>query len=298
TWQAQHMGFYSAPALLVAVDWIVLRRLRAGPVALSELDRRLVGALGFALCMFAMLFPRIDTMHLIGALPSVLVLAALAVARLARAWSGILGVDRRVLEGVTVAGAAALALLSTLPSFEGPLTRPQLAIASATAPVSIEAVRGEEIVSLNGVLEFLRARLDPGELLFGFPAVALVPYALGHSTPTPHDYFFPGRPNHGDEVEIIRRLNTVRPRFIVSLGERLGFFSESPAYYFLLRRWVRDDYELVARFGRYEVLARRDLGLDPHVAPETIAPLPPDDPLLGFAPIGAPPRAPPRRAPA
>ena len=45
----------------------------------------------------------------------------------------------------------------------------------------------------------------------------------------------------------------------MTLNDRLGYFTASPAYYFILRDYVQRNYALVRRLGRYDVLARRDL---------------------------------------
>jgi hypothetical protein len=71
---------------------------------------------------------------------------------------------------------------------------------------------------------------------------------------------------------------------VVTLNRRLGFFSEAPAYYFIVRDYLRTHYELAARFGRYDVLRRRGVGTEPvHVETFEPPPLPAGDALAGLA---------------
>jgi hypothetical protein len=276
TWQAQHVGFYVMPAMGVAVAWHCCRRLSGPAESLGTPGARLLGALVFALCMFVMLYPRIDTMHLVIALPAGLVLAAAVTARMARAWAHALGLSPAWVGRTFALAAGVLALVSAVPNFEGVLGAGPVAIASAAVPVHVEGARSTDVQAFNATLGYLRARLRPDEPLFAFPAVALVPYALGVPTPTPHDYYFPGRPDHLAEAEVVRRLAEAPPRYVVTLSRRLGFFAQSPAYYFILREHLQRHYVVAASFGRYAVLRRADLPDDTVVAAGLVPPPPRD----------------------
>ena len=273
-WQTQQMGFFLVPALGVALVGRTLRALRRG--TLGDADRPLVAALVFALCMYVQLYPRVDSMHLIVALPSALIVAAAAAARMARAWERSLALPPGRLAAGFAAVAAGLAGLAALPNLLA-LARPQTTLAVSPVPVHVEAEHAAELRALDRVFDYLRPRVPPGDVLFGFPAVALVPFGLQRATPTPHDYFFPGRPDHRAEAEVVRVLEERRPRHLLTLNRRLGFFMNAPAYYFILRAFVRERYALVASAGRYDLLERRDAAApvtppaEPHPPPATDA---------------------------
>ena len=279
--QVEHIPFYAAPPLAVGTAAWLLSRARAEGASIGASGRRLLGALAFACCMYLMLFPRIDTMHLIFALPSMLVLAAAAAARSGRAWATALGVSPRVPNGLVAGVAALLALASVGQNYAGllataggrPVVRPQVTLATPRAPVHVEAARSEDFRALNGLFAHLAARLPADAPLFAFPALGFVAYGLGRWTPTPHDYFFPGRPDHRAEVEIVRRLDAVRPPYVVTLNRRLGFFSEAPMYYFVLRPYLAEHYVREASFGRYDVYRRRTADGPPAAPPADEPPL-------------------------
>ena len=62
---------------------------------------------------------------------------------------------------------------------------------------------------------------------------------------------------------MVASIEQAKPPLLVTLNDRLGYFTASPAYYFILRDYVQRNYVLVRRIGRYDVLARREL-LDTH----------------------------------
>ena len=265
--QVQHVGFFAAPTLALAASALWLWRVRRVPAADRAGDARWLAMLVFALCMYAELYPRIDPTHLIIALPSGLVLAAWATRRATDAWAAALEVPRRRLRAAVVLAATGLALVAAVPNFstrvaveDGALRwRREIPLASPAAPVFREEERASDLLALNALLEFLRTRLRPGEGLFGFPGMALVPFLLGHPSVTRHDYWYAGRPDHLEEAEVVRALAAEPPRFVVTVNRNLGFFSNSARYYFILREFIKERYALVARFGRYDVLARREL---------------------------------------
>lgn len=266
--QVLNMGFVVVPVLGCAAVIRILWRLCGDRATLDERGRLLLATLVFALCMYIQVYPRADSMHLIAAMPSMLMLGAAAAARLARAWAVAGHLPKRWQVAATAGVGAVLAAAAAVPNFStlfdlgwrGVHSLPRTALRSQVAPVFVESSRAGELRALNGVLDFLGPRLRPGEAVFGFPAVSLVPFLLKRPNPVPHDYFFPGRPDHRDEAEVVRTLEATRPRYVVTLNRYLDYFSDAPAFFFLLRHYLRDEYVLAGRFERYDVLRRRDDG--------------------------------------
>jgi HEAT repeat protein len=271
--QVQHVGFFAGPLLCLMVSCVWLRRTRGDGARRAPFEPRALAALVFAVCTFAAIYPRVDATHLLVAIPSVLVLGAWALGRALAAWAEALRLSPRLVTGAVALVGASLVLVGALPNAaafvvwrDGALHRRELvAVASPAAPVVVEAEHASDVHALNDLLAYLRARLRPGEALFGFPGVALVPYLLGHPTATRHDYWYAGRPDHLEEAEVVRTLAAAPPRFIVTVNRNVGFFSNSARYYFLLREAVQEHYVVAARFGRYDVLRRRELAAEPLV---------------------------------
>ncbi|HZR82406.1 MAG TPA: glycosyltransferase family 39 protein [Candidatus Binatia bacterium] len=280
--QIENLTFFVLPLVLAAAvaRWLAGARSPAWTVALV-----------YALLLFVQLYPRIDFMHVVISMPSALVVAAGCLCAVERRWATALArvrgdgrsepsarAVRRALAGVRAAALAAIAL--ALVARAAPLLdarvrllpdaalRRMTPLGSPAMPVALERDRDHDLRELRRVAAFVARETAPGDALLVFPALAIVPFVTGRHTPFPHDYFFPGRPSHADEAAMIDTIAAAPPPLAVTMNDRLGYFSASPAYYFLLRDFVQRNYRLVRRFGRFDVLLRRDLmDARPHLVP-------------------------------
>jgi hypothetical protein len=273
--QLENLAFFLIPAMLATgvVIWLgqagtPLALLGDGlPLRLARMTAGLV----FALLLFLQLYPRIDFMHVVISMPSALVVAAAGLRRF-ELWVGralsslahdpaVLARNIRVLVLLPVAVgllARAAPFVDARVAFDPwPQWRTTTSFAHAALPVVLEEDRDHDLRELREVATIVSELTDPGEVIFAFPALAIVPFVTDRTTPVAHDYFFPGRPSHADEAEMVAQIDAAAPPLVVTLNDRLGYFSASPAYYFILRDYVQEHYELVRRVGRFDILARR-----------------------------------------
>ena len=279
--QLENLSYFLIPLVLfgAAVVWAVRVEERAaayGPDGLRPGLDLLAVALVFALFLFLQLYPRIDFMHVVIAMPSALVIAAGALHRFRRWCAGELDgnpVARRlfadgrgrwlraaVLAPVVLALVArALPIVDARLDLGGPRLRETTSMGRAALPVAVERDRDRDLRELRAVADFVSRSTRPDEPIVAFPALAMVPFLTDRKTPVAHDYFFPGRPDHAAEAEMVAAIEAAKAPLVVTLNDRLGYFSASPAYYFILRDYVQRNYALVRRIGRYDILARRSL---------------------------------------
>lgn len=274
--QLENLSFFLIPVLLVVGVFFWLAR--TGPAVawagggLPPAMGRLTAALVFALLLFLQLYPRIDFMHVVISMPSALVLGAAALWRFQN-WT------RRMLASVTgdpvvvarrvralALAPIAIALVARAAPFADariafsplPELRATTQLGHAPLPVSIEQDRDHDLRELGAVADAVQELTEPGATIFAFPALGIVPFVTDRTTPVAHDYFYPGRPSHADEADMVARIDAAAPDLVVTLNDRLGYFSAAPAYYFILRDHMHEHYELVRRVGRFDVLARRE----------------------------------------
>ncbi|MCC6847844.1 MAG: hypothetical protein IT294_05035 [Deltaproteobacteria bacterium] len=257
-WQLQSAAFtLTLVAHLAGVCWLWRRRRRAGRSADEGVA---VVVLVFASFMFLQLYPRADFMHLLIAAPLSLVFAGFLLERVLRTWEHALASrHRRVLRAVVLGAVAVLAAavgVGVLPGAQALRSGPRFVLPFAAAPVGVEEARAADLRALAAAAGRVAAALRTADATVGFPSIGVVPFLTGGRNPTPHDYFFPGRPDHREEAEILDLLVAARPRTLTALNRQFTFFDAAPAYYFLLRGFVRAQFRLAERDGRFDVLER------------------------------------------
>ncbi|MEB2284452.1 MAG: hypothetical protein B6D46_02910 [Polyangiaceae bacterium UTPRO1] len=254
-WQLQSGAFTLAlVAHAAGACWLWRRRRRGSAID----DAAPVVLLVFASFMFLQLYPRADFMHLLAAAPLSLVFAGFLLERVLRAWEHALASrHRRVLRALVIGTAALPAAaigVGLLPGLQILRSGGRFVLPFAAAPVGVEEERADDLRALAAASERVGSRLRTNDATLGFPSLAVVLFLTGGRNPTPHDYFFPGRPDHREEAEIVDALAAAGPTVLAALNHQFTFFDAAPAYYFLLRGFVRAHYALGERDGRFDVL--------------------------------------------
>jgi hypothetical protein len=226
----------------------------------------------YALLLFLQVHPRIDFMHVVISMPSVLVLGAAALAFVEQRWAAALATGgvapARALRWVRAAGLAPIAIvlvLRALPFLDArleatpwPRLRRMTTLHQRAMPVALERDRDHDLRELDAVARFVRHATRRDEPIIAFPALAMIPFLADRATPVPDDYYFSGRPDHASEAGMLAAMEATRALLVVALNDRLGYFSHAPPYYFMLRDYVRRHYTLVRRYGRYDVFLRHE----------------------------------------
>jgi hypothetical protein len=204
-------------------------------------------------------------MHVIIAVPLTIVLATMMLARVAEWWTQgawpTWADPRPVVYAAVTFAIAAVVALEIVPMLASG-ARSFAAARVVDTPrlrVAIEPEVSDDLASFGRTAAYLAQNISPGEPVLPFPALAGLLFAAGARNPVPHDYWFPGRPSHEDERRMLDLLRAQPPRLIATLNEGFTFFIDAPEYFLEMRAWVVANYRLVARSGRFDVLARADV---------------------------------------
>ena len=189
--------------------------------------------------LFATQLPRMDTLHLAWSAPLLLVLGAIALARLP--W-----------HTAALALAAVVALLA--PTWAGRLTY----LAQPFAPVADVQAPSQTAADLNGLVADIQQRTQPGEPIFVYPTSPLIYVLADRPNPTRLDHLNPGAAGPADLDQVIADLQRSHTRLIV-----ISDFWESvwgaPGDNAILEGWLNTHYVDVARDGAYRVLMASSL---------------------------------------
>ncbi|MFQ5479418.1 MAG: ArnT family glycosyltransferase [Candidatus Binatia bacterium] len=263
-WQLENASFWMFPV----VNWaglLLLASLRRSTERADELQELSV-VLPVAIAMYLQLYPRADFMHLVTSAPFSAVLGAIIAMRVSVWWNRVYEPSNfRVSRFFRFGVLATLCLLLSLkiglllPSFSAWPGGQALVVDTPTVKASLEPQASDDLEALAGASAYLKRYTDPGEAVFAFPALGGLLYAAGLTSAAPHDYWFPGEPDHGEERSMVAQLRRNPPRFVVALNSGWRTFRGSPAYFSTARSFVVANYRLVARYGRFDLLARNDI---------------------------------------
>ena len=263
-WQLENAAFWLAPLANWGGLAILIRRAASGNP--PESSRAVLALPPLAVAMYLQLYPRSDFMHLVCAVPITMVLATVLLATILAWWtearSGAAATGRRAVHALL-----ATAVLVVLAVKIGPVVHAlasstgedRALVATPTTMVAVEPEASDDLTAFGKAAEFLIAHTQAGEPALAFPALTGLLFAARLTSPVPHDYWFPGRPDHAGEQHMIAALEQAPPRFVVTLNDGWTFFSESTQYFRTTREFVVRRYRLAARFGRYDILGRNDV---------------------------------------
>ncbi|TFH24678.1 MAG: hypothetical protein E4H03_02990 [Myxococcales bacterium] len=258
--QLENAAFWLVPTVnLAGIAWLYRARRRAGDAGAGSSPAVVVP---LAVAMYWQLFPRSDFMHVIVSVPLAIVLAV-RLANMVLSWWAMAvwpaflpaAVAVRAMS-LGVAGLVSALMLpsSTVGALECVANR-KAQLQVSRARICLETGATDEMEEMAATAAYLRRVSRPDEPVLAFPALAAILFAGALTSPVPHDYWYPGRPGHDEEHEMVSTLAADPPRHVVTLNDGWTFFHGAPAYYSELRRFIVDRYRLVGRFGRYDVLA-------------------------------------------
>ena len=275
SWQLLNAGFWLAPLAHWGGIAAVARAPREAPPAGES--RFLAALVPLAVAMYLQLYPRTDDFHLVIAMPISVVLATTLLARVLGWWTHaprLVGLPTRAVVHAALALVVATAVLARIaPAVQGwwlSRATPTLLVDSPTVGVRTDPGAADDLTGFGLATRFLTRHTTPGEPALAFPALTGLLFAADLTSPIPHDYWYPGRPDERDEEAMVETLRAAPPRFVVTLNDGWTFFYGAPAYFTRANAFVLEHYALVARCGRFDVLARRDFA--PSIPFERFAP--------------------------
>ena len=256
--------------LEAALPWLIPVTHVVAVVAVSRADEggetrrsELFCLAAVAIAMYWQVFPRSDSMHVILAMALSLALIVTAVGRGLARQGGV--PTFRAVSGLAVGVLVAAALMA--PGLRSALSCEASTVGSSRLALCLEPRAADDLTDLRAAADYVRASTDPGARVLGFPALGGLLFAAERASPVRHDYWFPGAPDREEERAMVTALARDPPPVVVAANDLLWVFDGAPRYFATLRAFVLERYRLAARYGRYDVFARRDRSLAAPPAP-------------------------------
>jgi Dolichyl-phosphate-mannose-protein mannosyltransferase len=208
------------------------------------------------------IYPRSDTLHAMFAGPPLFVAGAWALWQVHRRLvgrAGLLPNAAMFLALLAVPAAAAAphaywrysAITHSDPRAAEP--PPYVEVGLERAPVLAPRHVADNV---RGAVEFIQAGTAPNEPFFAYPAAPLFNFLADRPNPTRFDHYFPGALTAEDMVDVIRRLDGARPRYVLWDHAGVHYWVTNPTN-LPLSDYIWSCYEQVANFPPYLILERR-----------------------------------------
>jgi hypothetical protein len=184
--------------------------------------------------LFLTEFPRMDTLHLLWSAPLLLVLGAVTLERLPR--------------GTALACLAATVVL-LWPNFSSRLAflaLPRAALDDVQAPL-------QTALDIQGAVDDVRARTQPGEPLFVYPTSPLLYVLADRPNPTRFDHLNPGAASPAQIEQLIAELERSNTRVVV-ISDFWDSVWGAPGANAELEAYLAGHFTEVDRHGPYRVL--------------------------------------------
>jgi hypothetical protein len=267
----QDLAFFAVQLVLwLGVAYLVATIARAP----GDRSQRTGMIVLFAVCgpAFALgMHPRSDFMHLLISVPATLLVAVVLADELLNHWHAVLHERRSWRWAVSLAlGAPVLLLLADLVApgviIAGRLTRyyagldprPWARLDLPRATLVREPGNDREFNALHAITTYIDQHTQPNDYVFPFPNLSLLCFLSGRLNPTPKGYFIAGYPDHYIEATAVSAMRSRLPTMVLTLAEHQIFVVTAPAYYFLIREFVQQQFQPAAQLGPYVAMMRRD----------------------------------------
>jgi len=207
---------------------------------------------------FVRSFGRSDEAHLDSAVPAALLVTAYAIGAPLRGALGRPGWRRRAAQLALAAALAVWAYLTAVDRYLDPAVRGTLPVQALGGAVEIRP--NHRWRHFDRLVEEIRARTEPGDVVLDLTASSLLHVASGRKGPGYADVLMPGTfLDEQEEGAFVARLQRSPPALVIAPTTPFDRMPERALERWApqVARWVRIRYEVRAQVGPYRLMAPR-----------------------------------------